>query len=1212
MSIINSQEDVEQCVVTPNQETASAVAGNIGIVRAKAIVWDHDPFLSRPTQQTSFSFTEQTEGQAQVDDAPVGALFEAGGVCLQPIFNYHDMWVAVLDFFNGVKKMDYVGTVFSNAGLAAHAKMPGGTIYDNGNANNWRVGKEIFPHQLWIHTGSLLSRYVVLSPSEYSLSLTDTEAAQYAFAFGGPTKPPGSVHKITRDSILNAPRWALTPVETSTGITFWPVQTQKSSAIPVHWSLNKFTPMWQGEDFFVTIRKGYKDTDDKADDVEKNPTSPQFEKDPNTGEKEVADTDWPEFKYLMYNPDNKPPGWVDGISNSAFWLLPEKPGLRPDLQSARDKYWWKYKTYILIEIGVRHSKHNYFIEIVKGRQPRFLHLGEEYDRPDRLTANPDPLTKPEPMLKCRTISDDYKGVSSEELLNKSEFRVSVRNHIGDIIVTFSGYEHAPWRIRRFDHNADMSNKVRVPMVVPIQSVAIHGGNISAAINVSPTEYTPKSSIKFNDIQADTCHATDEDLYMTFSHMGGSRKWQPNSFVRSVLTKNAGKGTFGYDCDAAWLYEIIRNRPLSIDFFNGMRLQYEEIGKGMYPVFSSAHPGGYNHGSQNDTNVNTMKRTESHKIEISNAKNVSSSFKFGLRGSGSGGTSCEVNTDGDYPYDQFVSSWNVAVTLMAGSPFLKPINFNRFDIDPTVKTGVRFKNCVTPIATNWRLVVVGGNKATDDVEPFDISPLITSISDSWNTENYTTLKHEMKLKCYIPVGQPAINDGNADIYAIGQRLLGRIDKSSFITVAYWWDNGIGKRDAIGNNIKRVRIVQDQDGTEREILAPPEDADLLIQMTGIAFGGELEKSVNKLFLEFTIKDYMSVLEKQFIFNSPFFDGVSDRVAMYELGRMAGFDDQEFLFSKLFSEQKINRAPLGYLGHIIKNRTQIEFNWNGEQQRCPVYDLPGSYVDLANPAFRFNNGETYDAAMKKIAKVAGKTFYFDRWGVLKYETNPAFTAAFSAKDDLGVARRFLSVFDFFSTPIKPFDPLEFSTIERRPPAVFNPNEHAAHLVYDVIKYSRSVEDCINQIVLLTATNEYTLSSGKSVGGLLVQGYTFFEQIWNTDAEGFLGFNKPFYQANGVFGSSEHSKNAIAHYSRMKFPPASISFQTYGVPGLKALDIITLDNNMFYITQIAHEIDPATNRWWMNISGEWLKPFTGDLGFLVPGCTVKISRIITGDKYE
>ncbi len=66
------------------------------------------------------------------------------------------------------------------------------------------------------------------------------------------------------------------------------------------------------------------------------------------------------------------------------------------------------------------------------------------------------------------------------------------------------------------------------------------------------------------------------------------------------------------------------------------------------------------------------------------------------------------------------------------------------------------------------------------------------------------------------------------------------------------------------------------------------------------------------------------------------------------------------------------------------------------------------------------------------------------------------------------------------------------------------------------------------------------------------------------------------------------------MKFPPVIMSFKTNGVPGLKALDIISLDGNIAYITELTHELDAESNKWWMNITAEWLKPFKGELGFL------------------
>ena len=153
----------------------------------------------------------------------------------------------------------------------------------------------------------------------------------------------------------------------------------------------------------------------------------------------------------------------------------------------------------------------------------------------------------------------------------------------------------------------------------------------------------------------------------------------------------------------------------------------------------------------------------------------------------------------------------------------------------------------------------------------------------------------------------------------------------------------------------------------------------------------------------------------------------------------------------------------------------------------------------------------------------------------------------------------------------------------------------MWDVVKTTRSVEDCVNQIVILTASNDIRLADGTDVGGgFIVEGYTFFDQIWEPTVEGFFGFRKPFYQSNGVFGGLETARNALTHYARMKYPPALVSFTTYGVPSLKAMDIITLDHNLYYITDISHEIDPSENKWWMTIQGEWLKPFRGNLGLL------------------
>jgi hypothetical protein len=498
----------------------------------------------------------------------------------------------------------------------------------------------------------------------------------------------------------------------------------------------------------------------------------------------------------------------------------------------------------------------------------------------------------------------------------------------------------------------------------------------------------------------------------------------------------------------------------------------------------------------------------------------------------------------------------------------------------------FIDYLTPVIPQWSYLVLGGAKPFEDrVDPIDITNLVTNIQDSWSSEGFNSINHTMKMTCYIPdsflpeSASPGPGQITQNLHAIGQKLLTLHKQGFYVTVKYWWANGVGERDAPANEITRKEL--------------PEDSDLLIQMTGIAKGASLEKSVNKLFMNFEINDYSRILEDQLIWNSPFFDGVDDAEAIYELARIASFDDSYGIQGR----RRIDRRPLAYLGKVLTDRYVRETTkliWNGEESRFRPYDLPGTYSDLNNAKMRFQNGETYWSAMKKIAALGSKVIYFDRWGVLRFENSPAVEAAFAGSDfDNG---DFQPKFQFVTSPFNVSaaggDP--GSTSARR--FKFNPNKHASHLVYNVVTYSRSVQDACSQIILYSASNEIPLEDGTVVGGFIIRGHTFFDQIFDPSAEGFLGYRKPWYQSDGVFGSVESLRNAVQHYAQTKYPPAIIQFETYGVPGLKPLDIITLDDNLFYITEISHELDPSTNRWWMNVAAQWLKPFLGEIGILTP----------------
>lgn len=1195
--------------------TGNDVAGSIGIVRAKVSIWDHDPLIARPQQRLTFQMSEELRIQLPID--PPGVVFETGAAILQPQFPVQDMFIATkkletssagaVSFTQPV--LDFVGATQSGVGQLATKRLPGGDDYErngdivvgtidgepvfNPTPDPW-IGRDIFPHQVWLHVGNLLKRGVVKHPSEYHLSISELIATQSvrlgvssvaAAAANNNLACEERFNTWTLDEIQGAVQWEYTMAEANGRKGISPVQTTKpaeDSLAPAHWTLEKFMPVWQGQDFFVTITKGDKSVTSVED------PGPAFD---------CVDTNWGNYKYLMYkSPGNRPAGWTDGISNEAYYVKPKEPALVDGFlqsdynagteaeEAARQLYWWRYNTYILIEIGAEHPQHNYFIELIKGNRPRFIHVGTEWDNPNRLTPVGDLDPADFRFMKKSRVLGEYDGVSCEELFKQDSIRVSVRNHLGNIVVTFEGYEGDPWVISRTDNDFvkfDFS-KTAVPMVVPPGKLRIHGGNISCSLGYGPTTYVPVATIPFEDRQADTGGAENKDLYMTFSHMATGIKNANRSFKRRYFRDSRlGFGNVGYDCDAFQTKECLQNRYRDLEIYKAFNRQYRQWGKGWVnertadTIVQLGGPGddllGEPHRLQ--SGVDPDRGGTPHTLEIVNIQSEDKIFPFGLDN--------DEDTAANYPYKDFASKWNVGVRLKAGSVIM-PILTDEIVIDSAAQPKL-FPNVVTPIATSWTLIVLGGGKPIqDNVDPIDVSELIVSINDSWSTEDFTTINHEMQMRAYIPLGVPT--GGNPreqrqaerpDLHALGQQMLKLNDKTFYVTVSYWWDNGVGKRDAVGNKIRRGN-------------KPPEESDLLIQMTGIAQGAELEKSVNKIFMDFTVKDYFTILEQQVIYNSPFFDSMNDVSAIYDLLSMAHFDPDRDRSSG------IDRRPLGYLQKVLQDGDRIGngvFRYNGEESRCRAFNLPGAYADITNPAVRFQNGETYASAIKKIAQYSTKVTYFDRWGVFRFENSPAIDAAFSS----GKVEDFPPVFEFRTSPfdLKSSGGLddEATSSER---FTFDPQKHAAHLVYNVVSYTRSVEDCVNQIIIMTATNDHLLPSGKRVGGFIIEGYTFFEQIWDPNSEGFLGFRKPFFQSNGLFGGEEGVKNGILLYAKMKYPPASITFETYGVPGLKPLDIVSLDDNLFYITEISHEIDPSTNNWWMNVTGEWLKPFLGDLGFL------------------
>lgn len=1193
------------CQVGPNQEPASAIPGNIGIVRSRVIIWNHDPLYGRPHQQFSYPFTEQASKEIAVKNPNLK--FELDAAFLSPSFPMQDMWVATKkptkvktkavsegDQEKTVYELDFVIDPSASGRMPSQSKFRKGVVVSkdndlytlNGKPNSLGVaneltGKDIFAHQVWIYTGSLLKRGVPLHPSDYDVQLSESSNINSLLNSGNIGAAAGLAFTgWFLNELYSAPKWIMKNLTDNGRNIFTPMMVSKqatqNNAFPIHWTLEKLTPVWQGQDFFVTITQGEQKTNDVVD-----PT-PQNHDD--------VDTNWYDYKYLLYNPKTLPLhtisslpdggnlfAWVDGISNEAFYIKPDKNNDNantPDkaLNTARSLYWWKYKSYILIEIAPGDPDNNYFIELVKGRNPRFLHLGYEWDNRSRVADTSNNSQDSWAFIKkCRVLSE-FDAVSCDELFRKKEFSVKVRNHLGYLVIEFSGYESNLWVISRQDNDPSRFDysKINKPVFIPPAKIIIHGGNISAAVNFSPTRYIDSGQVIFQDRQIDAYGIEDKDLWLTFAEIGIPYQYRNSTLQQKYFNdKRFYLRNAGYDIDACETDEIHRNKKVRVPVSKIFDKKYRKYGKG-WVVSKYAQPGRNNLDSGFDKIEGVT--GVPHRVSIFNANGENKKFVLNLK------NKKFESTD----FKDKVAVLDVGIRLHAGSVVLYPYNGDKirtgdeagiiFPIDPTAKPK-KFTNFVTPVISNWSLIVLAGAKPFEGkVDQIDISDLVESINDSWSVEGFHKINHEMKIKCYIPDSNLPDNQigedpqVNPNLYALGQKLLALHKQYFYLTVLYWWDNGVGERDAPGNLLTREFA--------------PGDSNLLIQMTGFAPGATLEKSVNKLYMNFSVYDYSKILEDQLIFNSPFFDAMNDTQVVYELARLCHFDDSYEVVSG------VNRQPLAFLARTITDpyiAEKVKFIWNGEESYYRIYNLPGTYSTLAKPVMKFNNGDTYLNAILQIAQLATKVFYFDRWGVLRFENSPAIEAAFTSDYD---PNKFIPKFEFVTTPfpINNTNSVNAKSIRR---FKFDPNLHASHLVYNMVSYTRSVEDAINQIVIYSAFTDIQ----NQTGGFIIEGHTFFEQILDPTAEGFIGYRKPFYQSNGVFGSVESVRRALVHYARMKYPPARVSFECYGVPGLKPLDIISLDDNLFYITEISHDLVARENSWKCNISGEWLKSYTDHL---------------------
>lgn len=836
-------------------------------------------------------------------------------------------------------------------------------------------------HHMWINDGSLYSDYIIL-PSEKGDEPEDPlESIHYRMASGWDY------------DAVNSP----VVVKLENGVTYsdltssfiFPRQTKNALASPVvlieqnslegdtsilnngvykninpgiHWRLEKRTPIFQGEDFWVEFRRQA-----KSNDVPRN-GSAKFKM-------------LQKFEHLDVNSID-PNSSACRLKNLAMIQLEEDGSVRTE---SLDKFDLSRQAYYMVEIGIgsqgitnangNHTDrgHNYYILIAEKSSPIFCHYdkinipceveGDDAgDDSDKAGSRRVPSLSEFPIL--RKLST-YRSSNSRDLMKQDSLRITVRQHLGRIIITFSGHEDNPWIIERSDLTNRSSNdstsdeqseadfvSERVPMLIANGRMAVMAGNVKCAFSFSPVIYTSVADMPMPQPLSVLGPIDDSDMNLLLRDKGVAQTLDYNTSNNSKTNPKPKKITnsdFQYNQDAEIYEELVNGRKT---ITRAIAVQPDLVQK---------------RGKAPDQQISTQNRDR-------DKSTIGISSRNGLQSIGSD--------------NKFVFTVQVAVKLTAGTYVFKAVDGD-FDTESSAGSNDwKLENCITPIMTGFRLYVPADDDPAFSKQKIDVSHHVLSFNEDWSADGWqggqlNTIDHQGNLTFLINAGMQFQDDQNHAPY-----LHSLTDKAFYVQVSSWWEGGI-------------------------MPLPSRDIDRVL-FTGLCFGGEVSYENNKRILKCKLVDYSGILKDQKFKNSPFFDKMRDFNAIYEILQLAAFRDGAG------SDQTQPASLLKRLADYKEGNNWINLVHNGETLFNREFALPGSYDILQEPFLRFKDGDDYYGAIQKIASLAGKVFFFDRLGVFHYDSLPYEQELFGFQQGGGENEELsafdwnrLSKVDFFASP-------------------------------------------------------------------------------------------------------------------------------------------------------------------------------------------------------
>ncbi len=891
-----------------------------------------------------------------------------------------------------------------------------------------------------------------------------------------------------------------------------PMQNKVHRNGGVHWKVTKKSPIFRGCDFFIRFYKGANEPVHYDNNIGKVWFNNSF----------YAPLDYTTNKKIIIDRNIGLKEYINEAIRS-----PDKDEIPENSTNVYDFY---TQAYYIIEIGAE-----YFIIIPARGNPTFVQFFKGGNSKGTFS---------------KRLGEPFKGVTGDSLINAKFFDITVRNHLGKLVIQFEGAglpEIPPWIVTgaNWTIGGDQDNPYLeenlADLIVPKSFLSIWGGNLKCGFSFGYLQYM-SSHVSFiypnQALVSERLVSIHNDT--AFEKWGAQEVSEISGFSQSnpLWLPLNGEGN-GKNTSHSFLLEAYKGNKLEFGSIGDQKTDFNNV-----PLFTQDCQ--YYKNYEDNDNLDYELGYFYYNYPV---REFSPQFEKNI---GHVNTSNIIVKKYQYAnyFDKRYQGFNMYIGMMNGDHlFTKEwltswlSNSSLYPIQKADHTPARNKSslkmdeswylpdCKTPILTNIRLVAdpsleprwqdgtsirSGTNRDPESGSSqyfIDATDHVMSFSHSWTASSLTSMEHSGSVQFYLNSSMDVPNNVTYD-------LLSLQDKTFYIEI---W---AGYRDVPGcDNSNYTRIPA-----------------FYKMFTGMCQGGTLSLEYGKNIMTCKLEDYTTVLKGMKFFNSPWFDAMKDVIAINEIMKLAGFRDQgDYDPGNIISSLAEKAASL--------NPSLYYYNSDGRLYKMEAFGLPSGYNRLEQPSLKFNDGDPFIDAINKISKMSAKLFYFDERGIARFE-------------------------DYQDTVEMDFE----GRLELTPLYQFtaNPERYGGQLVFNKIETSFDVSGIANHLKLLTNTPDWHL---------LIRDHIKWDTIENPEATGFLGFKRTAYQAESIFGSKVAQTTAMNKYAVMFKPRFKVSFETYGLP-LRATDIISLEGVVVRVTKVDHVFDASKNQWWMQVECDRFQP--------------------------